>query len=166
MTISYDNIGNVYALSTEIIALNPMTYFGTIYTELDTGKRKVGVNGKLYGELAYTSAGSAGLKRTLIVNDTITLTTLFQPIISYVPSAPMTVQGWIDINEMQDGDTLIIEVSLNDKVHSLIQYANAQVMPILHVDNIIIGFADTYKVRVKQTLGEPINISFKFFTEE
>lgn len=164
--IRIDPSGNIYGESLDYAPTMPTTT-GVYYNETDTGYRKVGITGKTFSELTYLSYTIiGGLKRTIISNSSTTLTTLFQSVLTFVPSNHVTIQGWIDISNMIDGDSVMVEVSMNNKVHSMLQYTNAQVMPILHVDGIIVGSGDTYTVRVKQTLGTPISVAYKFFTEE
>jgi len=161
-----DPAGNIYGLASDFTPSMP-TQANVIYTETDTGRQKIGVAGKTYGELSHTNAGAAGLKRTMVANDSITLSSVYQDILSYTPTSHLTIQGWVNVSAMETGDIVMIEVSLNSNVHSLLQYSNSQVMSILHVDSIIVGSGDTYKVRVKQSAGTTNkSIGFKFFTEE
>jgi len=163
--IRIDSTGNIYGTSSEF-GTSYSTISNVVYTELDTGKQKIGETGKTYGELPHTDAGAAGIKRTTLIDSSITMTSLYQDILSYTPLSSLVIQGWIDISNLAEGDTMFVEVSLNNKTHSILQYTNVQIMPMLHVDTIIVGAGDLYKVQVKQTSGTFKSISYKFFKEE
>ena len=163
MTIQYDISGNVYGEAAEFTSANIPTFNRIIYTEIDTGKIKIGVTGTAWNDLGYKSGGGGSMEYTQLINSNVTLTNAFQSIVSHTPTKVSSVNGVIDIDNLTAGDIIFVEVTYNGKTHSLLQYNDEQNMPMLIVKDMLVYPGDTYNVNIKQTAGSAKSVSFKFY---
>jgi len=87
-----------------------------------------------------------------------------QAMLSYTAARDVGISGWVNLSNLQAGDTVIITSKLNGVVHTMIQYAGVQAHPFVYVKTRAISNTDVYAISIQQTVGSYRTVAYRFYT--
>lgn len=114
----------------------------------------------------YPPQGAAvGIAVKVLAEGTITSSAVEQDIINVTADKIQKIYGWININNMEAGDSIVIRTRLNGVIHAQEEYSDVPVNGIVYVVERMIDAGDVYRVTIQRTAGTDREYDYKFFYE-
>jgi len=109
--------------------------------------------------------GKGGIATELLATGSIDADGTDRYILNRTAGEIEAIFGWIDINNIQDGDGITITTKIDDRIHAQEIYEDSAANGILYLVKRTINASSTYKIILKQTKGTNRTYPYKLFIE-